>query len=276
MKFVDITGHTFAHWRVNSRGEDNQYGHPQWNCRCTNCGFDRVILSSELKRKPPFCDCNRPPVYKDLVGQAFGRWVVKSFAGLTADKKALWDVECSCPNQTRSTRSTSELKSQKFQSCGCLKAELWQARITTHGMSKTPTYKAWSGMMKRCTNPNCKDYKYYGGRGITVDPRWLMFENFLEDMGEKPGSEYSLDRERNAEGYSKANCRWVTQEIQQRNKRSVHLITHNGETKTIPEWAALTGIHQITIHMRLYRGWNEVRAITEPPIPLIKSSDKHR
>jgi len=78
-----------------------------------------------------------------------------------------------------------------------------------HGMSGTPTYKIWAGILSRCYNAKVKIYKYYGGRGIKVCASWLDFINFYEDMGERPNN-LQLDRINNDGDYSKDNCRWVT------------------------------------------------------------------
>jgi hypothetical protein len=89
----------------------------------------------------------------------------------------------------------------------------------------TRTYRSWQAMIDRCFNDKLPDYKNYGGRGITVDPRWLGeggFANFLADMGERP-ARTSLDRENNEHGYSKTNCRWATRSQQARNTRVTKL-----------------------------------------------------
>ena len=84
-------------------------------------------------------------------------------------------------------------------------------------MSGTRTHRIWAAMLTRVRNPNIKSTKNYSGRGIGVDPRWETFENFLADMGEAPAGK-SLDRTDNDLGYSKANCRWATQQEQARNQ----------------------------------------------------------
>jgi len=87
-----------------------------------------------------------------------------------------------------------------------------------HGMSRTKTYKSWLSMRERCNNPNRENYKNYGGRGIIICDRWISFDNFIIDMGERPNGK-TLDRINNNKGYSKENCRWATNVIQGRNQR---------------------------------------------------------
>lgn len=91
-----------------------------------------------------------------------------------------------------------------------------------HGMSYSPTYKIWTAMKCRCLNKNDDRYQDYGGRGISVCERWLLFDNFLEDMGKKPDG-LTLERKDNNKGYFLGNCHWATQRIQSRNKRNSKL-----------------------------------------------------
>ncbi len=88
-----------------------------------------------------------------------------------------------------------------------------------HGLTKTPAYRTWAAMKNRTTNPKSQDWRYYGGRGITLCKRWHKFKNFLEDMGERP-PHLTLDRVNNNRGYSPSNCRWATKREQRLNQRA--------------------------------------------------------
>jgi hypothetical protein len=85
-------------------------------------------------------------------------------------------------------------------------------------MTKDPTRRVWQQMLYRCNNPRAKPYPRYGGRGITVDPRWARFENFLADMGHRPEG-LSLERIDNDGPYAPTNCEWTTPLMQAQNRR---------------------------------------------------------
>ena len=121
-------------------------------------------------------------------------------------------------------------------------------------------------MLQRCKNPNGKRYKYYGGRSITVRDEWHAAEKFIGWAvlnGWEKG--LTLDRIDNNGNYKPDNCRWVTRKVQSRNMRSNHLITFNGKTQTIAEWAEEIGINGSTLYNRINAsGWLIERALTEP------------
>ena len=207
--------------------------------------------------------------FRNLTGQTFGRLTVEYYAGMATYKtgnKTRWNCSCECGAEHVVTGGS--LKSGHTKSCGCLNREMNLARSTKHGAAgrgrTTPEYRTWIKMLGRCTNPTNDAFHLYGGRGITVCERWLnSFENFLEDMGLKPPGR-SLDRINNSLGYSPDNCRWATRTEQNRNTRTNRLLTHDGKTCCIAEWAELTGINYYTIHGRLRQCWSTEKALSEP------------
>jgi len=82
----------------------------------------------------------------------------------------------------------------------------------------TPEYRSWQMMKNRTQNPRARDYKYYGGRGVTMDPRWNEFDEFLADMGRQPFKGATIERKDVNLGYFKGNCRWATRQDQSRNR----------------------------------------------------------
>lgn len=123
---------------------------------------------------------------------------------------------------------------------------VWLAGRTKHGAYangvEKPEHYVWRTMIARCTNPNAGGYSRYGARGIKVCKRWLKYENFILDMGERPSSEHSLDRINNDKDYKPSNCRWASKSEQQRNKSSTYIYTTSNFSGTLVECAAYLGI----------------------------------
>ena len=132
-----------------------------------------------------------------------------------------------------------------------------------HGKQGTRVYNSWEKMLSRCRNPKNKDFHNYGGRGISVDSRWLDFRNFFADMGDPPAG-MTLDRIDTNGNYSVSNCRWATRYEQARNMRRNLLLTLQGTTKTAAEWAQDLKIKVGTLYARKRRGWTDERTLSSP------------
>lgn len=125
-------------------------------------------------------------------------------------------------------------------------------------------YWAWGNMMKRCYNQAGKDYKNYGGRGITISQEWHTPSNFIKDMEGTYQHGLSLERIDNSKDYSKENCRWATHKEQNNNTRKNRYITFNGITQSLSLWAEKLGIKRTTLDMRIREyNWPIEKALTK-------------
>lgn len=153
---------------------------------------------------------------KDETGMRYGRLVVLRYAG-----NYKWSCVCDCGSFVAVLGP--ELRRDRVRSCGCLNNEVRsltaRKTFTKHGMSDSQAHRQWRGMLARCRNPNNHKFKDYGGRGIKVCERWLVFENYLSDMGLRPSPVHSIDRIDVDGDYEPSNCRWATPKEQAANKR---------------------------------------------------------
>lgn len=145
---------------------------------------------------------------------------------------------------------------------------------TTHGKSGrrikgkrvgvSPEYRAWQNMKDRCNGSSGSGWKYYRERGITVVERWLKFENFYEDMGDRPSPSHSIERKDNNGNYSPENCIWADKKRQGRNRRNNHLETYDGITLSLAEWSERYSVPYTTLRARLnILHWPIHRALTQ-------------
>jgi hypothetical protein len=206
----------------------------------------------------------------ELVGRKFGRLLVISDMGTNKKLKSLWGCLCECGNNL--IVMGSDLINGNTKSCGCLQREATSKAKTKHGQTRflkvSRAYSCWSEMKQRCLNPNNSQYKDYGGRGIIVCKRWLEketgFANFLSDMGNPPDM-MTIERLDNNGSYSPDNCKWATRKEQGNNKRNNRFLSHEGETRTLSQWADYIGINQDTLGCRLNSyHWSIEKTLSTP------------
>lgn len=216
-----------------------------------------------------------------LVGRRFNRWVVKSVGvpyvfPKCGSTKTRYNCLCDCGSEKLIREDT--LLNGNSQSCGCLAKELSSERAKTHGLSRHELYGVWHDMIRRCTEPSRKDYKHYGGRGISVCKEWsdplTGLQKFIEDMYPTFSAELELDRIDVNGNYQKDNCRWATRRDQVINRRAfgnnfdTKLITYNNETLCISQWAEKVGLPSKVLVDRLGKlKWDIDKALKTPLIP---------
>lgn len=206
------------------RGEGNNY---YW-CKC-DCGETFLARENDIiNNYVTSCGHDKHHNIKDdISGNKYGELEVIRFNHYGHARSAYYLCKCSCGNYSIARRDG--LIHYRTKSCGCLSQQARIDRMTTHGLSDTRFYNIWQHIVDRCTNPQNDEYYNYGGRGITLDPRWLTFENFRDDMYDEyiqktneVGDEklISIDRKNVNGNYYKENCWWVTWDIQSNNKRN--------------------------------------------------------
>lgn len=197
-----------------------------------------------------------------LIGDPFQKRIRRS--NRAGENRWFGCFRCECGHEFET--AVAQVRSGKTTSCGCKSSKKRIGTLTkTHGMSGTRTYDIWCGMHKRCIDPKSNKYHLYGGRGIKVCDRWTDFEAFLADMGEAP-ADMTLDRFPDGDGdYRPGNCRWATKTEQARNRKGNVLITIDGDTKTLAEWAESSANSYKVIHRRIKRGWTPREAIFGRP-----------
>ncbi len=201
--------------------------------------------------------------FQDLTGQKFGNLEVTGLHKV--DGGAFWFCRCTC-GKTVSVRAGQLKSGQKSCSCKIRRAG-YRDKVSAgkHGQCGTPEHNVWMSMLQRCFDTRCKCYPRYGGRGITVCPRWLEFQEFLADMGLRPSPQHSIDRIYNNGDYGPANCRWATRTEQANNKRNSRVLTAQGISRTMAEWSRVSGISVVTIKRRIDDlGWAVERAVSQP------------
>ena len=133
--------------------------------------------------------------------------------------------------------------------------------------SKDRLYCVWKTMRQRCNNPTSHDYKWYGAEGVKICEDWNNVDNFIawaKKSGYRKG--LTIDRINNNGNYEPSNCRWITIQQQQKNKKNCLILEYKGQKHTITEWSEITGINREIIYDRYYRKWDVKRILEQQPM----------
>jgi hypothetical protein len=260
---IDLVGKVYKNLTVLGYAETEK-GRGRWRCACT-CGKEILVLGTNLKSgNTKSCGCT---IAKDLKnGDVFGRLTVVCRRENIGFSRA---YQCLCECGATAIVRSDFLRKGITRSCGCLAREqaaaACKSRSTKHGLcsraSPHSLFQTWAGMHDRCSNPNSKRYKDYGGRGIRVCQRWGEFDLFVADIGPKPSPSHSIDRIDNDGPYSPENCRWATRKEQARNTRRNVMITHDGETLCLQDWSARIGVDHRRLQWRYAKGWSHAEIL---------------
>jgi hypothetical protein len=212
---------------------------------------------------------SKNPRKKDLRGMRFTRLVVIEEAGTAKSGNLKWRCLCDCGKEIITVGSW--LLNGDTKSCGCYSRQLMKAKSTTHGLSKHPLHSIWTNILSRCYNENVTAYKDYGGRGVVMCDEWKndfkVFYDWAIENGWSEGLEIDKDIKATELGvepllYSPARCQFVTGKINSRSRRNNTLITVNGETAAIAEFAERYGVKAYNISQRIIKlGWTAEEAV---------------
>lgn len=211
------------------------------------------------------CGCAKKPAITIAPWQIYGRLTVVE---KDPSKPYHWLCQCCCDDKFVSVKDHS-LRTSHTKSCSCIQKETVSNQIK-HGYARSENrpreYEIWTGMIKRCENQNCKAYKNYGGRGITVCNSWRnSFEAFYEDMGPSPSSDYSIERINNNGNYCPENCVWDLDGPQSRNKQNTVRVMYEGKQIALRNLCDDLGLDFTLVYDRLHNGnWELEEALFAP------------
>lgn len=190
--------------------------------------------------------------------------------------RTLWRCACDCGKET--IVGYSSLLSGGTRSCGCLEKEnlafiqknsanrVSASKDFPGSLNKHPLYGTWSSMLTRCYNQNSISYRNYGGRGIKVCDRWLPdnmgFQHFVDDVGERPSSNHTIDRIDVNGDYSPDNCRWATVDQQSNNRRDSVIVYYNGNRVPLTHVCTALGLNYSRVSHQIQKGF-DINAIVE-------------
>lgn len=266
-KFGKLTVLSFSHKKPHKTGTGFTY---YYLCRC-ECGTEKLYDRGSLRRTRGTVSCGCICKGVDIIGKKFGKLTVlkeekrtpRYRNGILRGHRIYYLCQCECGNQIVTQRDC--LLRGNTKSCGCLKHIAPKEKFTTHGLTKTRLYNIFHKMRARCLKPNCKQYKDYGARGITICPEWKnSFLTFYEwSMNNGYADNLSLDRIDVNGNYEPSNCRWANRRTQNNNRRSNFYITIYNRTQTLSEWCDEKELDYDLIYSRINSGWSIEDAFTK-------------
>jgi hypothetical protein len=218
-RLIDLTGKRFGRLVVIERAKNGENGKAQWLCKC-DCGNTKIVSGTDLRKGScKSCGCYRHDFRTlDISGKRFGYLTVIEKVSTNGGHGSLWKCVCDCGNELN-VRHYS-LTTGHTSSCGCYNKS-GKAKVR-HGQTGTRLHNIWGAMKQRCNNPNFKQWKDYGGRGIKVCDEWNSkhgFDSFYKwAMDNGYDSKLEIDRIDNDGNYEPNNCRFVTHKENMNNR----------------------------------------------------------
>ena len=214
-----------------------------WKAQCLKCGYEVSMRKCDLDGivKRNASGCNRC-FGNNILGNTYGRLTVIDFP-ISRNGQREWLCECNCDKHTKLRVSYVQLRTGNTQSCGCIRIEKlidWNhanRKYDPNCDSNSRLYGIWTNLKRRCLNPNLKEYKYYGGKGVKVCDEWYeweLFKNWALSNGYK--EDLTIDRIDVNGNYEPSNCRWVTMDVQANNKSNNKYIAYQGRTQSLADW----------------------------------------
>lgn len=247
-KQINMIGKKFGKLTViEELPERTKANKKRYKCLC-DCGNYHNVVGSSL-RSGLVKTCGKCYSYLD-VGSKFGKLTVLEYTHKKRPNGArIYKCKCECGNV--SCVDVYSLRNGNTKSCGCL--------ANPYGVTATNNkrlYHSWCDMNRRCYDINGKNYKDYGGRGITVCDKWkndfIAFYNWAIANGYN--DTLTIDRIDVNGNYEPNNCRWVNWETQRNNKRTTIKIVINGTVKSLKEWCRYLNLNYSMVYARYRKG----------------------
>lgn len=270
---ISEEGNRYGSLEVLRRSGSDKYpsgrSKPMWDCLC-DCGNTARVSGQSLRAgTTKSCGCLRESIKVDWTGAKQGKLEVLSrYHGephANGRTPIRWNCLCECGSEI--VLSSTALR-EGSSSCGCGYKRRPKNPDTVNRV-ESPTHITWRSMIDRCYNPSREAYKYYGALGVTVCERWKTYENFLEDMGERPDG-MTLNRVKGAKEYSPENCEWATRSVQAYDQR-IRETNKSGVTgvcwdKRVGKWEAYISVNKKKVSLGFYntiKDASEVRSEAE-------------